>query len=1006
MMNEETVATDQAALLDGKSRVSDACQGLLARMQKEIEAEADEDYWKAKFGLFSSEKPKPAESIVEVDNENRESREETVQERSTFLNEPTEDRKDQGDQETPLSSYSPGQSEKNLVGSAGKCEDASVASSKRSTGSIHSIVSKALSVTSKRSTASNKSCKPVPEIQLPPSIIHQQEEAETLTYNAPIAMNEETVDTTKLKQKQKRKSLMKSILKTLKNKKKDKNNKENKEKGLRMTEVAPVGEIVVVSPDLDPVVPAINETVLEKSDVLSMVQHALEISDEKPVVSGVQREEVKEVSLIEVVSEDECPVLRPEESTPTPVDAEVNGPASCEMVEGILDVSQATESVSLDSPVDAKVLFQDASTASAESSEAHPAEPEEPGQVLTTSQSHDSIERHRQKLITKLSTMEKIWQMTRSRSDDSSKASSSDTPKDIPRDPSKDNPIKGVKLPWFSLGASARNLLATETFDKDDTHKSHILPDKNEAQEPTATKSSTESNEPNNEATETLDDDTPSETLLPKRPETTEGCIEPMTSNEKAVAVMEGTNGTLTEVLQEKVEPPAETRLVADSKEAEAVVEKEEEVLAEKIASVGKSVETEINRDNQDSALKGKKENICELPTEAQSNNVGTLVVESKEISKDTMNTEIVDANAPVEASEAQPVLAENKEGPSVEKEKPKVKKTKTKKVKKTKKIKKKGKEMKNETKEDSTKDPKTDVKKETRKEKLEKLKFKLVENKKIMKAMAKMKASATTPVIRSKTEPSDARDDTKSTYLEAISEAVVSTNNPVENLNTEEDAGAVADQHNETEKETNLVQQAEHVPDRETESPPPAEPAPSGIVKSKGNPKKAPKKILSWSEDVRDNRESFDEFEIVDTFKDRAPSKPGDSEEVEAVIWWSASKEAVEVMCEIEDEEEKSVQSGQSSHGDSTYNTLGSDPTFVSEPDFSYSNFKIVTGEIFEEAVMIGEELTAAGQRMLPTSEIPGIPGISSFTSWFSVGTGKGADDTKDSKKKKKKSR
>ena len=129
--------------------------------------------------------------------------------------------------------------------------------------------------------------------------------------------------------------------------------------------------------------------------------------------------------------------------------------------------------------------------------------------------------------------------------------------------------------------------------------------------------------------------------------------------------------------------------------------------------------------------------------------------------------------------------------------------------------------------------------------------------------------------------------------------------------------------------------------------------------------------------------------------------TKPETSEDIEAVIWWSASKEAVEVMCEIEEDDERSAQSAQSSHGDSTYNTLGSEPSFALEPDFSYSNFKTVTGEILEEAVMIGEEITAAGQRMLPTSaDFAEIPGISSFKSWFSAGKD---NDTKKSKKKKK---
>lgn len=982
-MNEETVVTDQAAPLNGKSRVSDACQGLLTRLQKELEAEEDEDYWKVKFGLSSSAKPFPPETIVEVDNENRESREENVQGRSTVLDEPTEDRTETAiersdvmdanapeppverpEQQTPLSSYFPEQSKKNLASEAEQCEDASVASSKRSTGSIHSVVSRALSVTSKQSIANSRSYEPASEIEPPQRSTHQ-EEAETLTYNAPIALDEETVDTTKLKQKQKRKSLMKSILKTLKTIKKEKKEKK-KANALSLAEDIPVGEIVVESRDVDPIVPVTTETLTTKPDSLPMVNDATETLEEKSVMEGEQREEEKNLSLSEALPEEEHSVLQPIESPHTSVHTDLDGPASCAKVEGTLDASRSTESVVQDSPVDLKALFQDASMASAESSEAPPTKAEERDQALTTASSHDSIERHRQKLLSKLSTMENILQMSRSRSEDSSIVSSKDIPENSPRNPSKDAPTKGFQLPWFSLGASARNLLAAETLDKDDAHEARVLPGQDDTQEPTARMHITDTD---NEATETLDGNTPSESISTKRLEATEGCIEPTILNKHVVAVMEGTDCTLTKAPQEKTETSAETHMAVDSAVAEAVAGKEEETPAEKVASVGKRVEVE------------------------------PLAVEPQEISKESIITEVEESNGPVEAADAQPMPAESEIGTKVEKKKIKVKKIKTKKIKKTKKTKKKGKALKNETEEGS----KNETKEETRKEKLEKLKFKLVEKKRIIKAMSKMKASATDPVIVSKIEPADAQADAENTYLDAISEVVASTNHPVESLETE---GGFADKKNKAEEETNLSQQAEYLPELEDNSAcsPPVEPVLTSIVKSRSNPRKAPKKMLSWSEDVRDNYESPDEFEIVDKLEDSAPSKPGDSDEVEAVIWWSASKEAVEVMCELEDEEEKSVQSAQSSHGDSTYNTLETDPTFALEPDFSYSNFRTVTGEIFEEAFLIGEELTAVGQRLLPTPEIPEIPGIGSFTSWFSAGTGKDADDTEGSKKKKKK--
>ena len=302
-MTNETVATDRAKLLSGKSRVTqhlDVAKGFLERLQKEIEREEDDDYWKSKFGLFSSSANEPLAEETEVVKEDPESRQEYVSERSDVLEEPTETEgrieatessnrseavEPAGQQPDLLSSFM-AQYDIDPLGDDEQREDGSVAS-KRSTGSFRSLVSKALSVASKKSTSSRKSQKAFTKIELPesshdetaatltddapiatkielPESSHDEtaatltddapiateidlpesshdEAAATLTDNAPTAMDVETINISE--QKLKKKNVMKSILKSLK-----KMGKEKKEKKLPLVEVIPRDEQVPVSP--------------------------------------------------------------------------------------------------------------------------------------------------------------------------------------------------------------------------------------------------------------------------------------------------------------------------------------------------------------------------------------------------------------------------------------------------------------------------------------------------------------------------------------------------------------------------------------------------------------------------------------------------------------------------------------------------------------------------------------------------------------------------------------
>ena len=100
------------------------------------------------------------------------------------------------EQQTTLDSFFVAASEKSLSGNEEQREDASVASSKRSTGSKLSIVSKALSVTSRKSTTSIILCKPDPEVQHREDNTREQATA-ALTSKSPLVAHNETVDTTK-----------------------------------------------------------------------------------------------------------------------------------------------------------------------------------------------------------------------------------------------------------------------------------------------------------------------------------------------------------------------------------------------------------------------------------------------------------------------------------------------------------------------------------------------------------------------------------------------------------------------------------------------------------------------------------------------------------------------------------------------------------------------------------------------------------------------------------------
>jgi hypothetical protein len=125
---------------------------------------------------------------------------------------------------------------------------------------------------------------------------------------------------------------------------------------------------------------------------------------------------------------------------------------------------------------------------------------------------------------------------------------------------------------------------------------------------------------------------------------------------------------------------------------------------------------------------------------------------------------------------------------------------------------------------------------------------------------------------------------------------------------------------------------------------------------------RRAPKKMLSWREDVEE--------------KERAKEEAAASDDVQAVIWWSASKDAVEVL--YEDGDEKSTESDGFSAGSLSYGSLptalSDDHTFDSVPhiDFSFSTLKEVTSVLVEEASIIGREMTDAGKDML--AEGPGM--------------------------------
>lgn len=155
---------------------------------------------------------------------------------------------------------------------------------------------------------------------------------------------------------------------------------------------------------------------------------------------------------------------------------------------------------------------------------------------------------------------------------------------------------------------------------------------------------------------------------------------------------------------------------------------------------------------------------------------------------------------------------------------------------------------------------------------------------------------------------------------------------------------------------------------------------------------KKSISKRLSWSEDVRDKK-------------------------TESVIWWSASKDAVEVLYE---EDDKSTESeGNSSAESSTfssYPTACSDDqtlSFDAEPqiDFSFSTLKEVTESLVEEAALIRQEIKEAGTDVFREAAIEikatasnlaaDTPGV--LRSWFKGGAEKKQGGSKRHQKKKK---
>jgi len=132
-------------------------------------------------------------------------------------------------------------------------------------------------------------------------------------------------------------------------------------------------------------------------------------------------------------------------------------------------------------------------------------------------------------------------------------------------------------------------------------------------------------------------------------------------------------------------------------------------------------------------------------------------------------------------------------------------------------------------------------------------------------------------------------------------------------------------------------------------------------------NPRKPPKKTISWSASAMHT----------------SPSPEPEPRNVQSVIWWSTNKDAVEVLHDFEgkrDDEQSADSNDESSFGNST--NLSESAMSELEPTFSFSNFKTFTGEMLEEAVLIGEEMGAVGKKILIP---PSVPGLWSFTSWFS---------------------
>ncbi|CAB9510536.1 expressed unknown protein [Seminavis robusta] len=159
--------------------------------------------------------------------------------------------------------------------------------------------------------------------------------------------------------------------------------------------------------------------------------------------------------------------------------------------------------------------------------------------------------------------------------------------------------------------------------------------------------------------------------------------------------------------------------------------------------------------------------------------------------------------------------------------------------------------------------------------------------------------------------------------------------------------------------------------------------------------PDQMPEKALPWSGSLQD--------------KPPAP-KPDD---VQAVIWWSTSKDAVEVL--IEDEEEDKSRASDNSDGSTqvSYVTSGTDDqTFASELqiDFSFSTLGEVAEVLVEEATIMKEEIsrdilktpkqffaTAAKE----VSEAM-VEGNGAFRNWLSLGSSPSPTESKKKKKSK----